>query len=596
MIISISIGNFKAFADVQTLPIKPITLIFGANSAGKSSIIHGLVFANEVFSKDENDLDIHFTKLGGDSVDLGGFGQFINNRDYRKNVIIGFGLDEKNYSDRLKEIFFVSKVINVIIEFGFYKTNSYRSSELNILSYEIQTDGVTFIKMSTKESGLSIDYINDKNILFENLLEVIVTSFTTSGSILNIDRKSFIEGLNKVIPEIRINVKNNIPTNLTELNKFKDPRKEPISPVNKENRDEILQNLTFNLIPYIINDIIFELSNYIEKSVENIEYLGPLRSYPERHFNFRKKNDNNWKAGGGYAWDVVLNDYQIREKVNSWLSSEKLKQKYEFRVINLIPINEIERILPGQLFFNYLELLSNIIIDTSTNQNDPTQLFSNITEEIENIILEKAEDYIDIDDLNNEDQVDALMQSNTLNVLVSENSDVERDTSSLIQNMLLLNEDKLLDLVLFDKNSNIQISHRDVGIGISQVLPVLVSVFANKNKLIAIEQPEIHLHPALQAELADLFINSALGENKNSFILETHSEHLILRILRRIRETTNNELKEGMIPVRPEDVQIVFVRPSDKGAEIVNLEITEDGDFKTKWPDGFFEERAEELF
>jgi predicted ATPase len=93
------------------------------------------------------------------------------------------------------------------------------------------------------------------------------------------------------------------------------------------------------------------------------------------------------------------------------------------------------------------------------------------------------------------------------------------------------------DLSLYDKRTNTLVSHRDVGIGISQVLPVLVSAYASKNKIVAIEQPEIHLHPALQAELGDVFIESALGENKNAFILETHSEHLVLRVMRRIRET-----------------------------------------------------------
>ena len=46
----------------------------------------------------------------------------------------------------------------------------------------------------------------------------------------------------------------------------------------------------------------------------------------------------------------------------------------------------------------------------------------------------------------------------------------------------------------------------------------------------AIEQPEIHLHPRLQAEIADVFLDGALGPRKNTFLLETHSEHLLLRI------------------------------------------------------------------
>ncbi|KAJ0337185.1 hypothetical protein COL154_014317 [Colletotrichum chrysophilum] len=136
----------------------------------------------------------------------------------------------------------------------------------------------------------------------------------------------------------------------------------------------------------------------------------------------------------------------------------------------------------------------------------------------------------------------------------------------------------------------------DVGFGISQVLPVLALAHANQGKLIAIEQPEIHLHPALQAELGDVFIESALGEGKNTFILETHSEHVILRLLRRIRETTNGELPEGLQPLHPEDVQILYARPEGSGSRIIELAVDAEGEFVDPWPDGFFPERAEELF
>ena len=149
---------------------------------------------------------------------------------------------------------------------------------------------------------------------------------------------------------------------------------------------------------------------------------------------------------------------------------------------------------------------------------------------------------------------------------------------------------------MVDKRTNTTVTHRDVGIGISQVLPVLVSAYASRKKIIAMEQPEIHLHPALQAELADVFIESAIGKNQNTFILETHSEHLILRILRRIRETAEQELEEGATPITPDQVAVLYVQPSEKGSEVIHIPVNEEGEFERPWPQGFFAERAKELF
>jgi hypothetical protein len=151
------------------------------------------------------------------------------------------------------------------------------------------------------------------------------------------------------------------------------------------------------------------------------------------------------------------------------------------------------------------------------------------------------------------------------------------------------------ELVLRDCRTETRVTHRDVGIGVSQVLPVLVHAYANENKIIAIEQPEIHLHPALQADLGDLFIESALGKRQNTFLLETHSEHLILRILRRVRETTEKRLPEGMEPIKPEDISVVYVDPTSNGSIVKLLTVTPDGDFAEPWPGGFFAERLEDL-
>lgn len=127
---------------------------------------------------------------------------------------------------------------------------------------------------------------------------------------------------------------------------------------------------------------------------------------------------------------------------------------------------------------------------------------------------------------------------------------------------------------------------RDVGIGVSQVLPVLVvAYFAAPGSTIILEEPEIHLHPLAQAVLAELFVQVS-QERKVQFIVETHSEHLF----RRMQTLMARE------EVTPDSVAMYFVeRAAQPAAEhktpspatLRQLELDEFGRVKN-WPDGFF--------
>ena len=79
----------------------------------------------------------------------------------------------------------------------------------------------------------------------------------------------------------------------------------------------------------------------------------------------------------------------------------------------------------------------------------------------------------------------------------------------------------------------------DVGSGLGYILPVLCEAWG-KGHLVLIQQPELHLHPALQSELADVFIEAS--NEFRTLVVETHSEHLLLRLLRRIRQTARGQL------------------------------------------------------
>jgi predicted ATPase len=149
----------------------------------------------------------------------------------------------------------------------------------------------------------------------------------------------------------------------------------------------------------------------------------------------------------------------------------------------------------------------------------------------------------------------------------------------------------------------VKVEPPDIGVGISQVVPVVVIALDTRDGIIAIEQPELHLHPAMQAELGDLFIESAIGhlyhesvpKTKNQFLIETHSEHVILRILKRIRETSANKIS-STAPTTPEDVSLLFISKDAQGTAVTPLRIDKHGHIIDHVPGGFFEEGFRELF
>jgi len=110
-----------------------------------------------------------------------------------------------------------------------------------------------------------------------------------------------------------------------------------------------------------------------------------------------------------------------------------------------------------------------------------------------------------------------------------------------------------------------------------------------------IQQPELHLHPALQATLGDVFIEASGG--RNQLIVETHSEHLLLRLLKRVRQTNHQVDIAPELRLKPEDLCVIYFHPQTDGStDVRRLRVTPEGDFMDRWPSGFFDERGKELF
>lgn len=122
-----------------------------------------------------------------------------------------------------------------------------------------------------------------------------------------------------------------------------------------------------------------------------------------------------------------------------------------------------------------------------------------------------------------------------------------------------------------------EVSLVDVGFGISQMLPVIaLCYFVPKGSIVILEQPEIHLHPAVQMRLADVLID-AMHRNGIQIILESHSEHLLTRLQRRVAEGA----------VSNKDVQFYLCQFDGRESIAQPLELDLYGRI-SNWPEDFF--------
>lgn len=551
----LSIQNFKAFGTQVDVPIRPITLIFGENSSGKSSILHSLLFLNQMAYQPQDKLaDITYTKAGGNSVDLGGLSQLkyghsnSNNISFRieksvsKNVLprlfrnvedkSNFYFFANQYSfDHLNCIYKLEYFINDIcigsIDIPYETSNESPKIRIflqNLLSYSEFNDLFESNRLIYKKYQ---DIDNSKGMKSHELLNILAKD-NFSSSVIEYTLKKMTRFLLEQIFAIRTfkredkiisisdryigHVYRNLEINFFTLQRIDNsfhtiPGKIFIDNDKFKGFKNVKDPIPFDTILAVFLEIILYRSGEIVNTVHELKYLGPVRTIPTRNFDTPDSISQD-PSTGSTAWDLLATNQTAREHVNRWLDT----------------------------FGTRKEIRTEQLIDTATMR----QMFSRV------LSTKQAED-----------ELHALLEA-----------ELHAQPAQHI-------------LRFYDPTKNIYLSHRDMGVGISQVLPVIVNCVANTNTTILIEQPELHLHPRLQGDLADLFIETALtGEQKNTYLLETHSEALILRLLRRVRE--------GVI--KPDDIAILYVSPGEHGSTVKHIQVDEDGDFLDRWPNGFFEE------
>ena len=589
----IEIENFKGIGTAQVIDLKPITLLFGPNSAGKSTILQSLHYLREILERRNADPD---QTIAGGLIDLGGFATLVHGHDLNRAIRLKVCIDlrDDQDSDRLP-----------LNSGGSFGDPNFRNLGIRYLVGEN-----TELKVNAVVQEVSLDL----EIRWSDLLrtpyvaEVLVgidgknvakidspaqhgraqlTSFNFDHPLLQmaIDPEELLD------PERGLLASEQADDDASPgRDPFWTPLSEEIFELSRPGEDGIIRfriavETTLGALPdldrplgldlveidqklirqrYAAGAAILRLSKEGERAVEDeyeterrrraglsalldelvlgpirivrdylsaMTYVGPLREIPSRKYRPRLSPDESRWAQGLAAWDLLYTDPsgKLVEEVNSWLGGEE-RLKTGYR-LEKFQFKEVP--VPSRFH----------------------QLFERGLSE---------------DDLGELQDLYATLSGHS-------------------------------EIALRDLEKGIIVAPSDVGVGISQMIPVVVGCLRGQQGILAIEQPELHVHPAIQVGLGDLFIQavqtreSIVGAGK-TLLVETHSEHIMLRLLRRIRETTENEVPPGAIGLSPDDLAVIYVESVGNGVCFRPLRVDKEGEFIDRWPKGFFEERAEELF
>lgn len=484
MLSMIRLHNFKSFKQLDSLAIKPITILCGSNSCGKSSILQSLLMVKQ--TKESRNVNQSLL-LNGKYVHLGDIENIVYGHDGSNNISINF-----EYEFTMQQFY------------TGMKSSGRRGSSFYLFRYLLPdsvrklTDAKHKISINLvfRPSGRVRGYINTADIqkyeVFIATTPVDKPTFTVANVILEKKENGFglvwknIHSPQKTdqnmassgsAENLRVTFENLYP--LVEL---------------KENNEDFYER-----IPFQVTNFLRAIDDFLTSINESIAYIGPLREEPSRRYIYENEVLDIGVKGENAAY--IFQTEQDKEIFKSHFFDEK-KQKYY--------------------------------------EKDKSTLSKSLAEWLE---------YMGIAGLKPDSQ------------------------SEIIRLNMKSNE-----------FSQIDVNIADVGFGVSQIFPILLEGLRMPNQgTLLLEQPEIHLHPSLQMKMADYFI--ALALSGKNVIVETHSDHVVNRLVRRILEAEDSHLSDL--------VAIYFVSSSGEGAYIEEVIIDECAGIKN-WPDGFFDQTAKE--
>lgn len=588
MLRKIGFENYKSFKNYTELEIKPITVLVGPNSAGKSSIIKLMKLLAQSVTNPQNNIILN-TKYGplikvNDSREL--FHNMSINRKLK--LLIEFDhlpLEYVEYENPIsldinllynKESSFVlnanKRVDNRVNPNSPISLSFLDDYKLVKKKYKIE---VIWDKANNKYYNF-IDLIGPTNKEFNSLIAKLHTSITFElNSFISrfSDHKNIQTLFEYFIGNIfyKFNLKGLILENYIneQANFFRD---EVFSDIYNEailffDRLEIKDN---------IGDELHEIIESIQMTKES------FNSENQFYKNLLKRRTK-----------------EVFSKIYRYYSSNKKLTQNESVLIILFLFHKLY--LP--ILHNYFEYLDNMIKELNL-ASSLRECFSEI--KVFNPLREAPKSLFDSTDFYNFFPELSYFKKS---IQRKKRLDLINETINRLYNNIgfgekialkqLKDEKKYLPIYLlqFYSEKNSKFSLNNVGFGHSQIIPIILetasNLLKNQNNIVLIEQPELHLHPNIQYKLAELFENygilqldkdgktfSRKGKRTSQLVIETHSEHLIRGF--QVQVAKGNLSKD--------DIVIYYVSKDENGvSSLMEMELHDNGLFKSKWPKGFFD-------
>lgn len=582
----LTIKNFKGIDEHGVrIEFAPITLLFGPNNAGKSTVMQALYLAREAFCQTEPDLE--YTEPSGKGLDLGSFKDYVHKHDLSRTVSIGLELQTDGLpllDDSLElqqwggweEIEpLLEMVESVYVEVGIRWNAGLAKAELVHCAIFINGTHLTTIELDSRTLTAYFRHLNTAPFLPKESIEILTGNALESiweridshpddygNDFLDYREKVFdhihpllqpFTDLDKVVQDIAtidLPVEERKPPIMFPLghtpildwdSSFIPLEYESIQP--DHDPQAVSVEFSMNCLT-LLSNLLIGPCRLVKKFLNSLLYVGPLRAIPDRGEHRPQKPSFHRWADGIAAWDMLatVSDNELK-RFNRYLHIDQSEERGQ---------DGDEKSTTGSLDIGYTVKRERIL---TLAENAPL--------------------------------ADALRKTLL--------DDFDEDALPYLREFLAQTPETRIRLQ--NINSSVAVEPHDMGVGISQVLPIVAAAtFAPFNAFVMVEQPALHIHPKIQVALGDIFIQAALAdEDAPMFLLETHSEHLLLRLLRRIRQTAEGSVSHGL-EFTPANLAVNWIGNEEGRTTVLRIEVTDDGTFNTLWPEGFFEERGVELF